>query len=55
MSEPITIIGAPVSPYVRKVMAVCDLKGVPYRTEFGIPLTETSLAGKEFRKGPLSV
>ena len=24
-------------------------------SEFGIPLAETSLAGKEFRKGPLSV
>jgi glutathione S-transferase len=37
MSEPITIIGAPVSPYVRKVMAVCDLKGVPYRIDPIIP------------------
>jgi glutathione S-transferase len=37
MSEPTTIIGGPVSPYVRKVMAVCDVKGVAYRNDPIIP------------------
>jgi glutathione S-transferase len=37
MSEPATIIGGPVSPYVRKVMAMCDLKGVAYRIDPIIP------------------
>ena len=37
MSDPKTIIGAPVSPYVCKVMAVCDLKGVAYRIDPIIP------------------
>ena len=30
---PATVIGAPVSPYVRKVLAVCALKGVPYQVD----------------------
>src|SRR5215831_869191 len=37
MSEPTTIIGAPVSPYVRKVMAVCDIKRVVYCMDPIIP------------------
>ena len=37
MSELATIIGGPVSPYVRKVMAVCDIKGVAYRIDPIIP------------------
>jgi hypothetical protein len=37
MSEPTTIIGGPVSPYVRKAMAVCDVKGVAYRIDPIIP------------------
>ena len=37
ISESTTIIGAPVSPYVRKVMAVCDLKGAAYRIDPIIP------------------
>jgi glutathione S-transferase len=37
MSKPTTIIGVPVSPYVRKVMAVCELKGVAYRADPMIP------------------
>jgi glutathione S-transferase len=37
MREPTTIIGGPVSPYVRKVMAMCDLKGVAYRIDPIIP------------------
>jgi glutathione S-transferase len=32
-----TIIGGPVSPYVRKVLAVCEMKGVPYRLDPIIP------------------
>lgn len=28
MAAPVTLIGSPVSPYVRKVLAVCALKGV---------------------------
>lgn len=37
MREVTRIIGAPASPYVRKVMAVCDLKGVAYRIDPIIP------------------
>jgi glutathione S-transferase len=32
-----TIIGGPISPYVRKVLAVCELKGVPYRLDPIVP------------------
>jgi glutathione S-transferase len=32
-----TIIGSPASPYVRKVMVVCDLKGVRFRDDPIIP------------------
>ncbi len=35
--EVATIIGGPVSPYVRKVLAVCTLKGVPYRVDPIVP------------------
>ena len=35
--QPATIIGGPVSPYVRKVLAVCELKGVPYRLDPIVP------------------
>ena len=34
---PATIIGGPVSPYVRKVMTVCEMKGVPYRLDPIVP------------------
>jgi glutathione S-transferase len=37
LPQPATIIGGPVSPYVRKVLAVCALKGVPYRLDPIIP------------------
>jgi glutathione S-transferase len=40
MSEqpsPATIIGGPVSPFVRKVLAVCEMKGVPYRLDPIVP------------------
>ncbi len=32
-----TIIGGPVSPYVRKVLAVCEMKGVLYRLDPIVP------------------
>lgn len=37
MSAPVTIIGTPVSPYVRKVLAVLELKGLPYRIDPLVP------------------
>src|SRR5262245_4784390 len=37
MSTPASIIGSPVSPYVRKVLAVCELKGVAYRLDPIVP------------------
>jgi len=36
MSQPVqaaTIIGSPISPYVRKVLAVCEMKGVSYQID----------------------
>jgi glutathione S-transferase len=35
--KPATIIGGPLSPYVRKVIAVCELKGVPYQVDPIVP------------------
>ena len=35
--KPATIIGGPVSPYVRKVIAVCEMKGVPYQVDPIVP------------------
>ena len=35
--QPATIVGGPVSPYVRKIMAACMLKGVPFRIDPIIP------------------
>ena len=32
-----TIIGGPISPYVRKVLAVCEMKGVPYQVDPIVP------------------
>ena len=32
-----TIIGSPVSPYVRKVLAVCEIKGIAYRLDPIVP------------------
>jgi glutathione S-transferase len=32
-----TIIGGPISPYVRKVLAVCEIKGVPWRLDPIVP------------------
>jgi glutathione S-transferase len=37
MSEPVRIIGSYVSPYVRKVLVVLDLKGIPYEIDPIIP------------------
>jgi glutathione S-transferase len=35
--HPVTIIGGPVSPYVRKVLTVWEMKGVPYRLDPIVP------------------
>ena len=37
LPTPATIIGGPVSPYVRKVLAACEMKGVPYRVDPIVP------------------
>ena len=37
LPTPATIIGGPVSPYVRKVLAVCEMKGVPYQVDPIVP------------------
>ena len=37
LPAPATIIGGPISPYVRKVLAVCEMKGVPYRVDPIVP------------------
>jgi glutathione S-transferase len=34
---PATVIGSPISPFVRKVLAVCEMKGVPYRLDPIVP------------------
>src|SRR5262245_55748897 len=39
MSQPVDVIGSYLSPYVRKVLVVLDLKGVPYRIDPVIPFT----------------
>lgn len=36
-ASPATVIGGPVSPFVRKVLAVCEAKGVPYRLDPIVP------------------
>jgi glutathione S-transferase len=36
-TSPATIIGGPVSPFVRKVLATCEAKGVPYRLDPIVP------------------
>jgi glutathione S-transferase len=35
--NPLTIIGNHISPYVRKVLAVCEVKGLPYRLDSIVP------------------
>ena len=37
MTEPLTVIGTPVSPYVRKVLAVLELKGLAWRIDPLVP------------------
>jgi glutathione S-transferase len=37
LGDPATIIGNPVSPYVRKVLAVCEIKGIRYRLDPIVP------------------
>jgi glutathione S-transferase len=37
LPRPATIIGGPGSPYVRKVLAVCAIKGVPYELDPIVP------------------
>jgi glutathione S-transferase len=37
LPRPATIIGGPVSPYVRKLLAVCETKGVPYELDPIVP------------------
>jgi glutathione S-transferase len=37
MSRPVRIVGSYVSPYVRKVLVVLDLKGIPYEIDPIIP------------------
>jgi glutathione S-transferase len=36
-SEPVTIVGSYISPYVRKVLVFLDLKGVPYQIDPIVP------------------
>ncbi|TNE62490.1 MAG: glutathione S-transferase family protein [Alphaproteobacteria bacterium] len=40
MAAAITIIGSPISPYVRKVLAILDIKGVPFRCISKVPLRD---------------
>jgi len=40
-ADPVTIIGSYISPYVRKVLVVLDLKGIPYRIDPIIPFFGT--------------
>ena len=46
MTHPVTIIGSFVSPYVRKVLACLNLKGVPYEVD---PITPF-FGGDEFQR-----
>jgi glutathione S-transferase len=46
MSEPVRIVGSYVSPYVRKVLVVLDLKGIPYEIDPIIPF----MGNDEFSK-----
>jgi glutathione S-transferase len=46
MTQPVTIIGSFVSPYVRKVLACLNLKGVPYEVD---PITPF-YGGDEFER-----
>ncbi len=37
MTKPVIIIGNHISPYVRKVVAVCEMKGIPYQVDSIVP------------------
>lgn len=37
MTDMITIVGTPISPYVRKVLAILDMKAIPFRCDPQIP------------------
>jgi len=54
---PVTIIGAPASPYVRKVLAVLELKRVPYRLDPVVPFfgNETFSRLSPLRRVPVLV
>jgi glutathione S-transferase len=44
--QPATIIGGPASPFVRKVLAVCETKGIPYRLDPIVPFYGDDSFGK---------
>jgi glutathione S-transferase len=46
MTRPLTIVGSYVSPYVRKVLACLNLKGIPYEVD---PITPF-FGNDEFRR-----
>ncbi len=37
MTKPVTIIGNHISPFVRKVVAVCEMKGIAYEIDSIVP------------------
>ncbi len=37
MTKPVTIIGNHISPFVRKVVAVCEIKSIPYEMDSIVP------------------
>jgi glutathione S-transferase len=57
VTEPVTIIGRYLSPYVRKVLVVLDLKGIPYRIDPIVPFfgTEQFTALSPVRRIPVLV
>ncbi len=42
MTTPVTIIGNHISPFVRKVLAVCELKQIPYQMDSIVPFFGTA-------------
>lgn len=46
MTTPVTIIGNHISPFVRKVLAVCELKQIPYQMDSIVPF----FGAAEFKK-----
>ena len=43
---PATIIGGPISPYVRKVMAICEIKGLAWRCDPIVPFQGDEAFGR---------